>query len=134
MSREILFRGKRVDNGEWVEGDLLQFQRGQVIHYDESGLRQSAEVDPATVGQFSGFHDKNEKRAFTGDVVKHDDSNWGYGGKYDEEHDGYLYDEIPDLFTMIMEGDSDLWVGWIKYGEIIGNIHDAQEAQHDKAD
>lgn len=70
--REILFRGKRLDNDEWIEGSLWLNGARALIRAD-LGFPFGAswcEVDPASVGQFIGVLDKRGERIFEGDIVQ----------------------------------------------------------------
>ena len=71
--REIKFRGKRVDNGEWVYGHLTVNLDGRAcIHPANSPWTF---VDSDTVGEFTGLHDRNGTAIYEGDILKHD--LWG---------------------------------------------------------
>ncbi len=73
--REILFRGKRMDNGEWVKGYLIcpEFDKSRAyIGYlfpDDDHDLDVAEVASSTVGRFTGLTDRNGVKIFEGDIV-----------------------------------------------------------------
>jgi uncharacterized phage protein (TIGR01671 family) len=87
MNREIEFRGKRVDNGEWVYGDLTG---GDTIHtkapWVDSGTYEwwGYEVIEESVGQYTGLKDKDGKKIFDGDVIKWERS-YSFGDDYSNE-------------------------------------------------
>lgn len=142
MNRQILFRGKRKDNGEWIEGYFLQLHRSErafVVpkQFVQRGiLRMSGEtppkiipieVLPETVGQFTGLCDKNGKKIFEGDIVK-GDLGLGYGDN--ENHIAYIeYQEDGMSFCLveILEEDFGKCAEISDDLEVIGNIYDNPE-------
>ena len=137
--REILFHGKRLDNGAWVEGylvmkadPLLGIMNSYILtqELDDNGILRSHmawyKVDPETVGQYTGLTDKNGKKIFEGDILSTENgtfSNTGMGhtlfyrGMWTSFYgqDAIGRDCYDRLYTVC---DS---------REVIGNIHDNPE-------
>ena len=151
--REILFRGKRLDNGEWVEGAFLNDRNGAFyicpavsdISYGDSGARRRIgcwyKVDPSTVGQYAGLNDKNGQRIFEGDIL-HIARIADSLGRYYRPPLGYHVNVVVkwDLCAWMWETlcDDKRYItfpdAWCLYEcEIIGNAHDNQELLKEEA-
>lgn len=136
-----LYRGKRKDNGEWVEGNLFENDNthfpmvliGHVImsrdkhtnelSFDGFGL---CEVDPVTVGQFTGITDIGGKRIFEGDIMKTAVSGLTPHTGVVEYADGAFGLRCTDgaaLFLCFVAGSF----------TIIGNVHDTPELTKEAA-
>lgn len=119
--RETLFRGKRIDNGEWVHGQYLKREYSGFTDNSIWTPKGTIPVKPETIGQFTGLTDKNGKKIFEGDFVR---TPYGIGTIYWDEQ--YLHYYI--LFDSEDTSGSDtIDVGWSKDLEIIGNIHDNEK-------
>ena len=115
--REIIFRGKRIDNGEWVEGCLFVDDKGEKheILVGYVNYRIAWEVNPETVRQYTGLTDKNGKKIFEGDIVKFGDILFYIifvGGCFRLCRNHQYSYTLHNLYDAL---------------EIIGNIHDNPE-------
>lgn len=91
--REIVFRGKRIDNGEWVYGSLRYGILSNLPYINWFS------VDPSTVGQFAGIMDKNGNKVFEGDLIRW--KNWK-----NEYCDNFVqYDSERNRFCIWISGE-----------------------------
>ena len=150
--REIIFRGKRMDNGEWVEGYLYEHKPPLVGIVSENDVPEPSqwfiartgfadwnmprpaefiEVDPSTVGQYTGLNDKNGKRIFEGDIL---------GSRYDNLYPDDVAIEVVKWFRngWCIQQENNLpdalcEYGVLPYSEVIGNIHGKLELLKEEA-
>lgn len=128
--REILFKAKRVDNGEWVEGCLvIDHSRSNLFEYRmqpvESGVLYAPPINPETLCQFTGICDKNRNRIWENDIlmahldesypedVTYETVEWGVAGWVGRET-GSTDREYIDKFDL-------------EHYEVVGNIFDNKE-------
>lgn len=132
--REILFRGKRVDNGEWIEGLLfyshglgtykITASNGWIPSYNNPDEGESTiyyDINPTTVGQYIGLSDKRERKIFDGDRIH----IWGgenYNGMFEYDYYGHVEFSCGEFY--VNTDKMSISFGNIDNCEIIGNIHD----------
>lgn len=137
MSREILFRGKRTDANEWIEGNYITDEQnpskayiGYLFGVDDDGAVHDTdivEVDPETVCQYTGYKDDTGKRIFEGDIVGFEDMTSTESGYSEMSCCGQVgYDEEEACFYVTDRLSAE---SWEVLGEchIIGNIFDNPE-------
>ena len=150
--REILFRGKRTDDYEWIEGSLCTTIPSDedfytISYFDFEGYYIEEKVIPETVGQYTGLTDKNGNKIFEGDIVK---TQPFYDRPYSDKRKSKEFIGVVKYKTKIFNGNKyyskqcyhgewglKFYEDFGKYThyswgelwncEVIGNIHDNPE-------
>lgn len=145
MNREILFKAKRLDNGEWVEGyyqkrfDLDGSEQHLIFWSKSYTVWEYAKIDPDTLCQYTGFTDKSGQKIWENDILR------GYQYPYRSDgNDNYFaevtwFENCPafGIYTFknpksnvcgISEGNTEFMENWNSEDwEVIGNIFDNPE-------
>ena len=144
--REILFKAKRLSDGEWFEGvpvdvtPLVCFASDKVAQevvmvragFADWGMPRGMEytkVDPSTVCQYTGLTDKNGKKIFEWDIIRW--TNW----RGEQKEAPVCYDPEWNRFCVWLNGAESMGVNKqlsTSGIEIIGNVHDGEGGQHER--
>ena len=127
--REILFRGKRIDNGDWIEGNYEWYHKPKKHIISNPYTGETKGVIPETVGQYTGITDKNGTKIFEGDIVK--TKEFGKDNGNDVNFNNFDIFEVIYSSASFKLNNSRRLFNMIKGQgfEVIGNIYDAKEAK-----
>ncbi|EDB1281705.1 hypothetical protein F9C47_08520 [Listeria monocytogenes] len=130
--REIEFRSKRIDNGEWIYGNLMQFEDSatfifaderkgaSTLTYAHFIINNMHAIDEKTVGQYTGLKDKNGNKIFEGDIVDisvYDRLDWSsIKGKVVFLNGAWLVEDVGHFAITLQSETNEI--------EIIGNVHE----------
>lgn len=134
--REILFRGKLNSNGKWVYG-MPSYDLQYIFNDENLDSPDNFEVNPKTIGQFTGMTDYNGIKIFDGDIVIANCAPSGAKSKKVKDHKCCIeYSELHKGWcALILDHEpGEKWMtGYMSYGrngsalKVIGNIHDVKE-------
>lgn len=128
--REILFRGKRTDNGTWAYGYLFCiWEKTYLCWGTTNDVPNMKEVIPETVGQFTGLTDKNGKKIFEGDICKFKRFNDVHIGKvvFNVTTASFIMWYQPIVGAYGEKATQKMLLSVCDNIEVVGNIHDNPE-------
>lgn len=137
--REILFKAKRIDNGEWVEGYVVR-KHGLYFIYSivnsESCRQNNYEIIPETLCQFTGLCDRYENKIWENDILKTWDDQYAQV-KFGLYNPGSAIDDYNQGFYVAFSEDSyyrqELGY-WCKESYVRGNVFDNPELLQEESD
>ena len=146
--REILFRGKRIDNGEWIEGyyvETVDYRTDSAVHliielpstfYPRGEIAGEYEINSSTIGQYTGLTDKNGKKIFEWDILKIHYTTELFGETLSTQYNALvMFEDGCNVAKGIFDGAElvgDLSAFSNDEVEVIGNIHDNPELLEEK--
>ena len=121
MKREILFRGKSIQNGKWLYGNI-QIPEAPYDEYFMWDNEWQMQVDPDTIGQYTGLIDKNGKKIFEGDIIE--SKRYRHIVMYDKNLAGFCSANVK--YPEDLCGLNQQWIN--ECGKVvIGNVTDNPE-------
>lgn len=146
MTREILFKAKRLSDGEWVEGYLVKTKTGKAyilpeseyisFEYQTIAIGGFVEVDPSTVCQYTGLDDSDGRKVFEGDILRFTDEpndyEWTGRIEFGNPNGGYTWGfQIVHMSGPEPNIDTLCWFDMEEggaYSRVIGTVFDVDES------
>lgn len=128
MNREISFKAKGIDTGDWIEGIPSYDRDGNISEIERFEPGEEGcfvDIDPKTLCQYTGLTDKNGKEIWENDIIRHEQiETIGTICWYEEDYVGFA---VNDIYDGMQQYD----IGMFADAKVIGNIFDNPELLED---